>query len=131
MTPKQFDLLEKAERSLTVAEGLLKEGHTDFSASRTYYAYFYTAEALLLSLDLEFSSHAQVLSQYGFHFSKTRILDPAYHRLLGTAFDLRNLADYQTEVDLDVEIVLDLIQQGRSFIQAASKYLQGIGGTGG
>lgn len=130
MNPRQSDLLEKALRSLTVAESLLQEGHADFAASRTYYAYFYTAEALLLSQDLEFSSHGQVLAQYGRHFSKTRLLDPEYHRLLATAFDLRNLADYQTEVPIRAEVVLDLIQQGRSFIDAALQYLKDLPESG-
>lgn len=124
MSSRQSDLLEKARRSLTVAENLLQEGHADFAASRTYYACFYTAEALLLSQDLEFSSHGQVLAQYGRHFSKTRLLDPEYHRLLATAFDLRNLADYQTEVPIRADVVLDLIQGGRSFIEAAALYLK-------
>lgn len=124
MTPKQSELLKKAERSLQVAEDLLSKGHTDFSASRTYYAYFYTAEALLLSLDLAFSTHAQVLSQYGLHFSKTRILDPVYHRLLMTAFDVRNLSDYQVEVSIEPESVLELIQKGYDFISAAFGYLE-------
>lgn len=124
MTAKQSELLKKAERSLQAAEDLLGNGHTDFSASRTYYAYFYTAEALLLSLDLAFSTHAQVLGQYGLHFSKTRILDPAYHRLLMTAFDLRNLSDYQVEVAIEGESVVELIQRGYDFISAAYSHLE-------
>lgn len=44
-------LLEKAGRSLAAARRLLDEGDADFAASRTYYGYFYVAEALLLSED--------------------------------------------------------------------------------
>lgn len=124
MTSKQSELLKKAERSLQAAEDLLRKGHNDFSASRTYYAYFYTAEALLLSLDLVFSTHAQVMGQYGLHFSKTRILDPVYHRLLVTAFDLRNLSDYQVEVPIEAESVMELIQKGYDFISAATSHLE-------
>ena len=126
MTAKQSELLKKAERSLQVAEDLLGKGHTDFAASRTYYAYFYTAEALLLSLDLAFSTHAQVLGKYGLHFSKTRALDPVYHRLLLTAFDLRNLSDYQVEVPIEAESILELIQRGYEFIGAAARYLEDL-----
>lgn len=120
---KVKELLGKASRSIDAAELLLKEGYIDFAASRSYYAYFYIAEALLLSLGLEFSSHGQVLAQYGRHFSKTRLLDSTYHSMLATAFDLRNFADYQTEVPIDVQLVEDLIAGGRQFLRAASDHL--------
>src|SRR5215203_5483407 len=125
-------LLEKAARSLDVARDLLQEGHPDFAASRTYYGYFYAAQALLLSKNLEFSSHGQVIAQYGFHFSRNQTLAPEYHRLLLDAFTLRNLGDYQTEVPVDTEAVDKLIEGGQRFLAAASRYLEDLpGSTGG
>lgn len=121
-------LLDKAARSFEAAEDLLQKGHVDFAASRAYYGHFYTAQALLLSQGLEFSSHGQVVAQYGRHFSKTRILDTSFHHMLATALDLRHLADYQTEVPIEVEMVEPLIEGGRRFLQAASRYLEEISG---
>jgi uncharacterized protein (UPF0332 family) len=94
-------LLQKAERSLRAAQRLLEEDNADFAASRTYYAYFYTAQALLLTKGLQFSRHGQVLAQFGRHFSKTRLIDPLYHRLLGRAFELRQIADYQAGIVIE------------------------------
>ena len=116
-------LLEKAERSLEVARDLLRKGHSDFAASRTYYGYFYTAQALLLSKNLEFSSHSQVIAPYGFHYSRNQTLAPEYHRLLIDAFGLRNLGDYQTEILVEAEEVDRLIEGGLRFLEAASSYL--------
>jgi uncharacterized protein (UPF0332 family) len=124
---KNLDLLlEKAGRSLDAAESLLKQGSPDFAASRTYYGYFYVAQALLESQGLRFSRHGQVLAQYGRLFAKTKILDPSFHRLLDSAFGLRQLADYQVEVEIESEIVEELIVGGRSFLQTASSYLAGL-----
>ncbi len=121
---KNLDLLlEKAGRSLDTAELLLSQGSPDFAASRTYYAYFYLAQALLESQGLKFSRHGQVLAQYGRLFAKTQILDPSYHKLLGSAFDLRQLADYQVEVPIEPVLVEELIVGGRRFLKAASDYL--------
>lgn len=117
-------LLDKAARSLEVAEDLLQKGHVDFAASRVYYAHFYTAEALLLSRGLEFSSHGQVVAQYGRHFSKTGILNTSFHHMLASALDLRHLADYQTEIPIESELVEPLIEGGRKFLEAASRYLE-------
>jgi uncharacterized protein len=122
-------LLEKAARSLEVAQDLLRKGHIDFAASRVYYACFYIAQALLLSQNLEFSSHGQVLAQYGRLFSKTKILDPYFHGLLGTAMDFRHLADYQTEFPIKPEVIEELIEGGHRFLAAASRYLEDLPGS--
>jgi uncharacterized protein (UPF0332 family) len=85
-------LLEKAARSFDAAERLLQAGDNDFGASRTYYGYFYIAQALLLSMGLSYGRHGQVVAQYGLHFAKTQRLAPAFHRLLDRAFEIRHTA---------------------------------------
>lgn len=79
-------LLEKAERSFTAARRLLDAGDPDFAASRSYYGYFYVAEALLLSEGLRFSRHGHVIAQYGRHFARTGLLDRRFHHHLTQAF---------------------------------------------
>src|SRR3954471_14768832 len=116
-------LLEKAEESLGAAELLQKNGYVGIAASRIYYACFYTASALLLSRGLEFSRHGQVIAQYGFHFSRTRLLDPAFHHLLTQTFDLRHVGDYGTPRAVDPEVVEELMVEGRKFLVAATRYL--------
>ena len=117
------DFLKKAAESIDAADLLLKNGYLNIAASRAYYACFYTAQALLFSMGFEYSSHRQVVAQYGRYFSKTRLLDPGYHSLLLTTFDLRQFADYQVEEPVKAEVVSDLIAGGRRFLKAASDYL--------
>ena len=94
-------LLDKAGRSFSAAELLLGAGDSDFAASRAYYGCFYVAEALLLSEDMSFSRHGQVVAQYGKHFAKEERLDRRFHRLLDSAFGLRQIADYAAEPELN------------------------------
>jgi len=117
-------LLDKAERSLEVAEAILAQGHADFATSRAYYGCFYIAQAMLLSKGLEYASHGQVIAQFGLHFAKTRELDPAFHRLLSQAFQLRQGADYDTSVAIEPEWVRDIVEGGRRFLEAAAAYLR-------
>ncbi len=121
-------LLEKAERSFAAADLLLDAGDADFAASRAYYGYFYVAEGLLLSEGLRYSRHGQVVAQYGRHFASTDRLDRRYHRFLGRAFDLRQLADYSAEVDVDPGVVSELIEVGEKFLAAARDYLDSEAG---
>ena len=116
-------LLEKAERSFAAADLLLDSGDADFAASRAYYGYFYVAEGLLLSEGLRYSRHGQVVAQYGRRFASTDRLDRRYHRFLSRAFDLRQLADYSAEVDVDPAVVSELIEVGETFLAAARDYL--------
>jgi uncharacterized protein (UPF0332 family) len=124
MNPGLF--LEKAKRSLQVAEEILAGGNPDFAASRLYYAYLYTAQALLATKGLSFSRHGQVIAQYGLHFSKTRLLDPIFHKWIDTAFGLRQIADYQVEVQVNSEGIEDLISGCHKFIAAASRYIEDL-----
>lgn len=116
-------LLDKAARSFQAAETLLESGSPDFAASRAYYGCFYIAQALLLSRGQRFSSHAQVVAQYGLLFARTDELDRRFHQLLLRAFKIRQLADYQTEVPIEGEAATDLIAGGREFLNAASDHL--------
>jgi uncharacterized protein len=119
-------LLKKANGALRSATLLLREGEIEAAASRLYYACFHTAQALLATRDLKFSRHGQVIAQYGLHFSKTRLLDPKYHKLLDRAFQLRWVADYQVEVPIGPEAVSNLIPECQQFIASASRYFENL-----
>jgi uncharacterized protein (UPF0332 family) len=119
-------LLDKARRSFDAAEELLQGGDSDFAASRAYFGYFYVAEALLDSKGLRFSRHGQVLAQYGRLFAKTEVLDRSFHGLYDTAFELRQLADYDDVTVIQSEAVMDLISGGRRFLAAAIGYLDAL-----
>jgi uncharacterized protein (UPF0332 family) len=117
--------LKKAERSFQVADTLLKRGDADFAASRAYYGYFYTAQALLLVHGVpRLSRHGQLLAQYGLHFAKTQRLDPRFHQLLIRAFKTRELSDYEVGEMVDTEIVEELISEGFKFLSAATQYIE-------
>lgn len=118
------NLLIKAGRSLEAAEELLRSGHADFAASRAYYGCFYVAEALLISKGLSYSRHSQVVAQYGQHFAKTGDLDTRYHRLLISAFSLRQTADYSAAPgSVGPEEAEQIIEGGRRFLSGAGSYL--------
>jgi uncharacterized protein (UPF0332 family) len=58
-------LIQKAQRYLKSAELLLRDGDSESSVSRAYYAMFYAAEAVLLTKGLSFLSHKGVISAFG------------------------------------------------------------------
>ena len=124
MNPEVQALLEKAKRSQKVAAKLFKDGDADFAASRAYYSLFYTAEALLLSQDLSFSSHSAVIANFGKEFAKTGILNPKFHHYLMESQDRRNIGDYSVLAEVTKEEVREMLAWAKEFIKVAENYLK-------
>src|SRR3990172_1421493 len=116
-------LLTRAADAIEAADILLTNDKADFAAGRAYYAMFYTAEALLNEKGFKFGKHGNVIAAYGQHFSKTKELDPKFHRWLITSFDQRQIGDYSYDPDVEKNAVVQMIFQAQEFLTAAKKYL--------
>lgn len=116
-------LLLKAKKYLTSAHLLSDAGDFDSAVSRIYYAGFYVAETLLDALGLSFSSHKAVISAYGQEFAQKNLLDPQFHRLLISAFEKRQQADYLAETGLDRDEVMEMLTGIEAFVRAAEDWL--------
>jgi len=125
MNQQIHEILDKARQSLDAARLLLDQGYTDFAASRAYYAMFYTAEALLLQRGLSFSSHAAVIANYGKEFSKTKDINPEFHKYLIAAQDFRSQGDYGYGPSVSEGHAQDAIKWADDFLNTAAKYLKG------
>jgi len=88
-------LIKRAMKYLKSARILLEDGDCESSVSRAYYAMFYSAEAMLLTKGLSFSSHRGVISAFGEHFIKTGIFPKEMGKELNRAFEKRQLGDYE------------------------------------
>ena len=117
-------LLEKARRSQKAAAKLFKDGDVDFAASRAYYSLFYTAEALLLSRGLSFSSHSAVIANFGKVFAKTGLLHSKFHHYLTESQDRRNIGDYSVLAEVTDEEVREMLAWAKEFIKVAETYLK-------
>jgi uncharacterized protein (UPF0332 family) len=123
MTPEILALLDKARASHRASVLLSQQGYPDFAASRAYYAMFYTAEALLLSRGLSFSSHAAVIAAFGREFARSKDLDAKFHRYLIDAQDVRNLGDYGIGPGVREDQLQELLTWAQEFLAAAGGLL--------
>lgn len=118
-------LLRKARQSLNAAKDLLNLGYLDFSASRSYYAMFYAAEAVLLKKNLAFPKHKTVISSFGKEFIKTGVFPSVLGQYISKAFDIRLAGDYGVRVDsVNKERAELLVEQAEKFIVVIEKYLR-------
>lgn len=118
------DLIEKAEKFLSTAEHALNTGDYDSCVSRCYYAMFFMAEAVLLTKSLTASSHKGVISLFGEHFVKTKILERNLGKALNDAYDKRLVGDYGVGFTVTKEQAKDLLETARNFVRKLKNYLE-------
>jgi len=117
-------LLERSRRYLKSAELLLEEGDYESSVSRTYYAMFYSVEALLLTRGLSFSSHRGVISAFGEYFIKTGLFPKEMGRELNRAFEKRQLGDYGYTFVISKEEAKEILNSGKRFVNRIAEYIE-------
>jgi len=117
-------LIEKAKRYLRSAELLLEAGDYESSVSRTYYAMFYSAQAMLLTKNLSFSSHKGVISAFGEQFVKTGIFPREMGRELNKAFEKRQIGDYEYTFVISKVEAKEIFENGKKFIEQITQHLK-------
>jgi uncharacterized protein (UPF0332 family) len=117
-------LIQRATRYLQSAEMLLKEKDYESSVSRTYYAMFYCAEAILLTRNLSFSSHKGIISGFGEHFVKPGIFPKEMGRELNRAFEKRQIGDYGHKFVISEEEAEEILVGGKKFVDKVVEHLK-------
>ena len=110
--------LKRAEVSIQAAKDLAMRNYYDFVASRAYYAAFYSATAILLCEELEFSKHSGVIAFIHREFVKTGRLDEKYGKNLNWLFELRGVGDYGATVHVSRRDAEKAIRVAEEFLKA-------------
>ncbi len=87
-------ILKKAFEKLTTARIDFENNRFDDSVSRAYYAVFHSISAVLLSKELHYSSHSQVIGNFNKEFVKTGIFPLHFTKILQRLFEERQTGDY-------------------------------------
>lgn len=95
----------------------------DTSASRSYYAMFYAAEALLFAKGLNFGSHRSVISLFVEHFVKTGVFKPEMGKKLSKTFEKRLLGDYGFAPHVGEEDAKEALSWAMEFVKEIKEYL--------
>lgn len=125
MTLAQYRLKQAKER-LKAAEILLKSGQWSDALSRSYYAMFQAARALLAVKSLDSRKHSGVIALFNQHFVKEGIVDSDMGRLIAEAKGFREESDYADYVTFTKEEARGQIQNAKIFIKKIEKGLKGL-----
>jgi len=120
-------MLQKARRYVESAETLRLRSDFDSAVSRLYYAMFYCAEALLRAHGQSFSSHRAVISAFAQQFVRPAIVPKDLHRWLQTAFQKRQVGEYEFVAAIEEPEVLQMTSQARQFLSITEELLKNEG----
>ena len=122
MTDYAHDLsqhrLQKAKDVLRQAELLLKNHEYDGSINRSYYAIFNAIRSLLALVGFDSRRHTGVISYFDQYFVKTGICEKRLSTIAHTAFDSRQVHDYQDFQTLTYEQAKLQFDEATQFIHA-------------
>jgi len=116
--------LERARETLLDAHLLIEQGGSPGSViNRSYYAMFYAALALLITLGKGSSKHSGVIALFDQLFVKTGEFPKTMSKALHKAFDLRQIGDYRELIELNQEQAQEILCSADQFVDAVEAYL--------
>ena len=114
----------RSEKLIIVTRDLIELGHWEDAVSRAYYSMFHAATAVLLSKNIQRSSHHALISAFGEYVTKPGLMDRKLHQYLITAFSVRSGSDYMPIPDTNEEDDRIVLDQAQEFLGAAKDFLR-------
>lgn len=109
--------LQRAKETLVEADYNAKGEYYNAAVNRLYYACYYAASALMLTNNLDSSSHKGIKTMLGLHFIKSGIIDVKYGRIYQQLFENRQSSDYEDFVYCDAELFNTLRPEADEFVE--------------
>jgi uncharacterized protein (UPF0332 family) len=116
-----------ADQALVTAQANLDSEDYRAAANRAYYAIFYAASAVLLTLGVERRRHSGVISAFREHFVRPGLIEAEYSGIYGESLAVREDADYAVEIVVGLDTVESGLRQARRFVQRMHEYLDTSG----
>ena len=110
--------LALSNEELDTAELLVNAGRYRLCLSRCYYAMYYMSQALLLSEGFEASTHKGLIKLLGLHFVKTGKISNDLAKSLASAYDDRQMSDYNVRFEPTEEEALEAIAEAKRFTES-------------
>ena len=131
MSPDVFDKqaliklrLENARATLRDAHTLYEQGSSPKSIiNRAYYAMFYAALALLVTVDKHSVKHSGVIALFDKEFVRQNIVSKEMGKMLHRAFQSRIEADYQDYSKIDHKKAAEVLESADKFVKSIEEKL--------
>lgn len=124
MEEKIEALLNKAQKYLRSAAVLFELEDFDSTASRAYFAMFYTAQAMLLSETQAFSSKQGIRSSFIQHFVDNGPLPARAGEAFERASELQEVGDYAYDFAVSAEQAEYVLAEAEAFVNSITNLIE-------
>jgi uncharacterized protein (UPF0332 family) len=115
--------LEEAKDTIEDVRVLIDNNRLRAAINRIYYGMFYSLLALALKYDFETSKHQQLIGWFNKNFINEGLIETNYGRIINKAFNHRNKGDYESYVEFEKELIVELFGEMKDFITEISAYI--------
>ncbi len=115
--------LEQADETIQDVQLLIENNRLRSAVNRIYYGMFYALLALGLAYQFETSKHAQLIGWFNKNFINEGLIDSKYGKIINKAFNRRTKGDYDTYIEFEKEIVVEMFGEMQDFISEIKLHL--------
>jgi uncharacterized protein (UPF0332 family) len=116
--------LEQAEETIADVQLLIDNSRLRSAVNRIYYGMFYSLLALGFANQFGSSKHVQLIGWFNKDFVHAGKIDERFGKMINKAFNRRTKSDYDTYVDYDKEVVLEMFGEMKEFISEIKRLLK-------
>ncbi|MBL7968254.1 MAG: HEPN domain-containing protein [Prolixibacteraceae bacterium] len=115
--------IEEAKETIADVQLLIDNDRLRAAVNRIYYGMFYSLLALGLAYQFETSKHQQLLGWFNKNFIHEGLIDVKFGKIINKAFNRRTQGDYESYVEFDKEIILEMFDEMKEFISEVEQFL--------
>lgn len=115
--------LEEAKETIADVQLLIDNDRLRAAINRIYYGMFYSLLALGLAYQFETSKHQQLLGWFNKNFIHEGLIDTKFGKIINKASNRRTQGDYESYVEFDKEVILEMFGEMKEFIIEIERFL--------
>lgn len=115
--------LQEAKDTIEDVKLLIDNDRLRASVNRIYYGMFYSLLALGIAYDYETSKHQQLIGWFNKNFIYEGLIDSKFGRIINKASNRRTKGDYESFVEFEKAIVIEMFEEMKEFISEIDRYL--------
>ncbi len=123
----KFELIKyrliEAKDTIEDVQLLITNDRLRASINRIYYGMFYSLLALGLKFDFEASKHKQLIGWFNKNFIHEGLIDKKYGKIINKALNRRTKGDYDSYVEFEREIVVEMFDEMKDFIHEIEDFI--------
>lgn len=115
--------LDESKETIQDVQLLLDNDRLRAAVNRIYYGMFYSLLALGLAYEFETSKHQQLIGWFNRNFIHKGLIDSRYGKIINKASNRRTKGDYESFIEFDKDIILEMFEEMKDFISEIETFL--------